>query len=454
MPISIALITAVFLIVAVESSEYPTGNAGFCDGIQDAAKQLACRKHRAGSLYCSDRTQCQNVDSLTEKILHPPYRPRLQQLQEDLLEGGTELFLPVYTCSDHDAARRIGMTCNNFPYYNGGYPMMAGGIKWDDEWEFYHCTNVTSNDKCAVWSGREDSEGEYEIGTFTCQKFGVTDLGFSFCQAWSSVQRETKKCSAGTSRCEPDCEQPTYCRKQCCSDSGCYDCSYHPITEYEYSTGNCTTTNDYGACLEWTEEEYDQHNVKFREYATYKCLELSENQEYCRRWFGNIDSEEEFELSTCQCLSNDSDDIHSCSVWMCYEQGLSYYFPNYIWVLLPLLVGLGCFCCCGGFPVALEEEEDAEDVLGFMARFCASLVFWPLAIAVAFLAGLAGVFISVAIFIFCWFTCFRIRDLMQEPEWQTTSTSPSKSLKEEPPYGIGVDTGRMHPANASNTVGS
>ena len=73
------------------------------------------------------------------------------------------------------------------------------------------------------------------------------------------------------------------------------------MSQSEYSVATVVTVNDDGAWLTWHQEEYDLGNMYFREYEDYTCQEVSVSGKYCHRWIGNIDSEEEFEYSTCEC---------------------------------------------------------------------------------------------------------------------------------------------------------
>ena len=197
-----------------------------------------------------------------------------------MINPKTGLQIQVLQCSDDDTAQRAGMTCNEFPYFNGGYPLMAKGIQWDDEWEQYECTETFVNHSetmrtnhtfptnstrmgdgsdgttniCLKWSSHEDSPTEYEVGTYECTMIQETELGYLYCQEWISSQKETKKCNAQSYGCEPNCERPIYCYQECCTDSGCSNCNYIPESEWEYTNAKCHEVNDKGACLEWTQE--------------------------------------------------------------------------------------------------------------------------------------------------------------------------------------------------------
>lgn len=83
------------------------------------------------------------------------------------------------------------------------------------------------------------------------------------------------------------------------------------------------SVNDDGAWLTWHQEEYDLGGLHFREYEDYVCEEVSTSGRYCQRWYGNIDSEEEFEYSSCEC--QDDNVAGSLSTFKCiFESNYSY----------------------------------------------------------------------------------------------------------------------------------
>lgn len=65
-------------------------------------------------------------------------------------------------CSDDDAARRAGHTCDEWPYYGGGYPLITrdahassclqfpwcldGSLPWDKEEEKYECAQSSADE--------------------------------------------------------------------------------------------------------------------------------------------------------------------------------------------------------------------------------------------------------------------------------------------------------------------
>ena len=216
-------------------------NAWRCNSMTDPKKKHTCRKSRAANLWCRDFSRCEygSPSMQTKMHIHP--------------DSG-RLFEALH-CSDSDVARRVGMTCSEFPFYNGGYPVLAKGIEWDEEWEQYDCKETNLDQSvCMSWSTHEMSTFEYEVGFSNCTSIAETASGYKYCQTWKTQQRETQKCGSKAHGCSPNCLEPTYCFKRCCRDSHCYDCSYTPHMELEYSEAECTKVNEKGACLEWSQE--------------------------------------------------------------------------------------------------------------------------------------------------------------------------------------------------------
>ncbi|KAL7576495.1 hypothetical protein ACA910_017998 [Epithemia clementina (nom. ined.)] len=390
------LLTPWTSLLQTQAETPQVNNAWRCNSISDSKKNHLCRKNRAANLWCRDFSKCQyGSPSLETRTYAHPTTGRLME---------------VMHCSDEDVARRVGMTCNNFPFYNGGYPVLSKGIDWDDEWEQYECTEINLHGNvCMSWSSKEQSRTEYEIGYSNCTQIAETAAGYHYCQTWKTRQRETKKCDSRSHGCSPNCLEPTYCFKKCCRDSKCYDCSYTPYMELEHAEAECTKVNYKGACLEWKQEEYDEHNIDFREYEVYKCLELSANEQYCRRWVGETDSEEEFEIATCECLDEDawiqSSSASFCHRWTCYETGYDYYFPNMIWTMLPVSV-CGVFVACCGLCIRDGKIEGASavGVLYIICALCLTMVAATLAgiASVIIATGMIFVIFPMALLLFWW----------------------------------------------------
>jgi len=88
-----------------------------------------------------------------------------------------------------------------------------------------------------------------------------------------------------------------------------------------------------GFCPTWHQEEFDHRDIHFREYEDYECTKVADNGRYCAGWKGKINSEEEFEFTECSCKA-ESEDGAFCFEWTCFEEGMDYFFPNLLWVLL------------------------------------------------------------------------------------------------------------------------
>mmetsp|Transcript_4728 Transcript_4728/g.5386 ORF Transcript_4728/g.5386 Transcript_4728/m.5386 type:complete len:446 (+) Transcript_4728:234-1571(+) len=323
-----------FILLAVVIPAYAEAgydSANLCNKNIDPKDEYKCRKRRAWGGYCSDRTQCtSNETGLYIEELPVPFENALAIRR-------------VLRCRDENIALRIGMICDSFPGYYGGYPVRE--ILLDEEWEQYSCLAYNpSNEYCSEWESYEDSPTEYEVGVYTCDEEGKTITNVSYCSKWSSVQTERKKCEQGGVGL-PDPDRPTSCQKTCCYDTGCFSCNYVPQTQQEFSIAECVEVNENGVCLIWRQEEFDQNNVVFREFEEYHCLEISDNGRYCQRWTGNIDSEEEFEVSTCECSLENA--FGFCERWECYEWGLEYHFANVWYVLILFIFAAPCTLLCG-----------------------------------------------------------------------------------------------------------
>ena len=386
------LLLFIFIFVDVVGAIYEPENAIHCANIQDMKEAIQCRKNHAGGLQCRDKTRC-TIESGDLKTMQ-------------IIEPFTGIDLDILYCPDDAVSYRTGHQCNDYPYYMGGYPMSR--ISWDDEWEAYNCVrNISSY--CHEWEIFEYSPSEYELGTFTCRETAISSLGYIYCLKFTSVQRESEYCDSATVTCSPNCNRPTYCNKICYTENGYYDCSYVPHSEYEYTRATVLAVNEYGAWLQWTQEEYDEFNYKFKEYENYKCTGLSANKRYCHSWIGDIDSEEEFEISSCTCI-DETDSLSSfCKKWICYETGMSYFFPSLPWVLLGIFPSL----------FLLYFYNDAKDMNILHKLFLCSMYSIPaaaLSIAVVFLGGIPAwtiwfcLHVLISLIVFPCYRCSLVKD--------------------------------------------
>ena len=122
------------------SSEMHPEPAGYC---RKYADEVGCRERHSGGLQCRDPSKCKG--------------------------GGS-------SCSDADAARRVGMTCAGFPWWNGGWPLSA--LHWDKERESYECDTTASpsgtSDYCSQWITIEDSADEWAIVCASARRSAMT----------------------------------------------------------------------------------------------------------------------------------------------------------------------------------------------------------------------------------------------------------------------------------------
>ena len=182
--LDILFLLQLYSLYTVESSEYYPENSVACANQPTDKDVVACRKAMAGNLNCFQKDYCVlgGEGSMSQASMIVPF---------------TSNMMTISKCSDQDAAKRIGMTCDTFPGYMGGYPMFSP-LKWDDEWERYTCIQNSSNTYCNKWESYEDSVDEYELGVYTCTSTAVSTNGVTYCESFTSVQEERKKCDQYT----------------------------------------------------------------------------------------------------------------------------------------------------------------------------------------------------------------------------------------------------------------
>ena len=238
----------------------------------------------------------------------------------------------ITDCSDKDAARRAGNTCNGWPYYNGGYPISE--VKWDEEEERYECEVVAQNGLyCESWTADEFSSGEQERGSCGC--VAESDNG-KFCAEWDCIQTETDACppgnyASGTRCCYVD-------------EDGNRRCTQREI-EVERTTCVVGETADgvlpdATIILSWSCVETDNNGLGAAEYEEYVCVQREDN--YCAAYQGHIWSKEEFEVSGCNVRTSrmgTNGTSEYPALWRCFEKGVSYVLPNVWFVFLMWLVG-------------------------------------------------------------------------------------------------------------------
>lgn len=304
------------VVLGSQEGAYPA-NSRICDSLNkdDDRKKLECRESISGGLECRKESACTNMH-----------------------------------CGDDNVARRAGMTCDGFPGYNGGHPI-SSKLVWDDENEEYNCLEHAVSGYCHRWETIEESPGEYELGECVCSDPSALNTSARYCSRWTCSQRETKKCSGGCTGL-PSQRFPTSCRcrRSCDTDGGssrrrrrrstrlarrCQEeYTYEPETEWEDTEGECTRASRDGShCMLWTQVENNRNGRGFEETEKYACTDSRPG--YCNAWEGNINSKEEFEFSECKCRDVAN---NSCHEWTCYERGMTYFYPNLLWLLLSLPV--------------------------------------------------------------------------------------------------------------------
>jgi len=333
----------------VASSEMYPDPARYCKNYAD---EVGCRERHSGGLHCRDTSKCN-----------------------------------LGNCSDADAARRVGMTCAGFPWWNGGWPLSA--LHWDEEREFYECDTTASpsstSDYCSQWITIEDSEDEWEVGVCKCtQGRNDNELGRPYCANWTCEQVEVDKCK-GSARMKVrsrfdggdgawlqgrfpgfrpsrrgDWDKYEYVCM--CTDSETmreYECG--PQVETEKTDCSCLEVTNQGVCKRWYCREYDdagRHDVE-HEYYTATAIRGSTGRVH--RWVGDIDSRGEFEMAECECTLP-SDNGRFCVEWQCWERGLPYFYPNLLISLVVLLLvcpfAVGAWGGLGWVIKRVAEEDD------------------------------------------------------------------------------------------------
>eukprot|EP00039_Didymoeca_costata_P021297 m.344084 g.344084 ORF g.344084 m.344084 type:complete len:454 (-) comp23824_c0_seq1:117-1478(-) len=292
-------------------------------------------------------------------------------------------------CADKDWARTVGMTCDGYPGYNGGWPMSKIVLK--TEHEEYKCLEYYSSPKayyCIRWEVEEQGTrtkggADYEVGNFTC-----LERGEWYCKTWESEQLETKSCG---SSCEA---VPKFKHKECfcedCDDDGpCTTIHSFPEQKVELTKAFCTEETEAGdaiVCSKWTQYEWDTKDGRsFNETEEYVCRKFGELeysvkdareiviQTVCLEWDGVILSKDEFEVTHCE--RNISNPHH----WQCHEKGHDMFFPNLGWAGIGLVGSFfllfSIFICYDGLDCDCEEISKLV-LLDCIALACFILCIW------------------------------------------------------------------------------
>ncbi|CAM9267198.1 unnamed protein product, partial [Laminaria digitata] len=233
--------------------------------------------------------------------------------------------LPDYPLSGRELKARSS-------YYTDGGKYLGGIPKYDDELEMYGCTGYNTNSTCytidtnatacTAWTANEVGSDEHEEGSCSCE--AITNE--EYCSAWTCAQTET----SNTATCSGDAEYRT--------------CWY----EQEQETTRCACESEQAGsgaggtyCASWRCVETEADGSQ--EFEDYLCVTESTSGTYCEAWTGVIESAEEVEVSTCECLQEKSGG-GVCTYWECNERGLtkcSHGGPS--WCNLGVSVGVGGF---------------------------------------------------------------------------------------------------------------
>lgn len=232
---------------------------------------------------------------------------------------GVRAWLPDYPLSGREVQAKGG-------YYTDSGKYLGGIPKYDDELEQYGCTAYNRNSTCYVagsnatacltWTANEIGTDEYEVGTCYCSAITNDE----YCSAWACSQTEVST-------------TPT------CSGEGEYRTCWYDQEE-ETTRCACLEESDTGAyCSSWRCVETEADGTQ--EFEKYTCVREPSSETYCEAWTGVIESAEEVEVSTCECIQELSGGS-VCSYWECNERGLtkcSHGGPS--WCNLGISVGVG-----------------------------------------------------------------------------------------------------------------
>ena len=408
--------------------------ATYCGNYAD---EVGCCERHSGGLQCRDLSKCKA-------------RP------------GTN-------CSDADAARRIGMTCAGFPWWNGGWPLLLW-LHWDFEREFYECDTTASpsstSDYCSQWITVEDSEGEWEAGACKCtQERNDNELGRPYCAHWSCEQVEVNKCTASGARTVPKYESdgdgawlqerfpgfrpsrrgdwdkyPYVC--MCTKDSGTeYECGPEHV-ETEKTDCSCLEVTSQGVCKRWYCREYDDAGRHDVEHEYYHATAIDGSTGRVRGWVGDIDSRSEFEVAECECTLP-SDNERFCVEWQCSERGLPYFYPNLFISLFHLLVCAagtlipflcyteekelhGTDCCT----LSCSSREDCADTASIIGAFCLCILVPVVGFTILclWLGGVGELVIVLSVYLgvpSVWYGVYYVRAKRRASAEGSTSSQPA-----------------------------
>lgn len=301
-----------------------------CDSLT-MEEAYECRQDFAAGFSCHDEDAMDPVDGLT------PLNTK------DITNPSNSMNFSVFNMTWAEGARKSGMTCKSWPWYNGGYPLANEATiqEWYfDFWSYATCNTSTAvtyadafgstHSYCSEWETSVRGKYSYSIGSYTCNETAQSSDGSTYCSRWNATLRETEMCvptSGILEDCSPNCDEPVTCHVTCSDDDGYWECDYDTASTYRYLDGKCDTVNAEGVCMRSSQGSYAEEAGSLRWDGKYACNEVSLSGKRCQRWSGTADSLLEWTVSNCECMHAMEPEGY-CAEWHCYSQGMSYFFPN------------------------------------------------------------------------------------------------------------------------------
>lgn len=247
-------------------------------------------------------------------------------------------------CTDKEAALTIGMTCNKFPVYNGGYPL--SNIEWVKTEVVYNCF-IDNGNYCVMWksieqgytSGNNDYIYDYKLGIYNCTVEGENE-----CNVWDSYIIEAKYCEESY-RFKVDGSY-VLCEKNFISNNLIYAPEqrlFSGKTECINITKDIETNITY--CNEWTEQLISSDENTYDRNKKSICTEF--NGIYCNKWNTITTSKVMFEVE--ECIRYDINNI------VCNKKFTNMFIPNQLFVLASLCLLIVIFGFIGIFIGMLLE---------------------------------------------------------------------------------------------------
>lgn len=287
--------------------------------------------------------------------------------------------------------------------------------RWTKSAETYSCTTFSANGSfCADWSVASASHAfETTRSASTCTALSASG---SFCAAWTTRTTTQPRCLAVDGGDAPICCSP--------ENAGAYDCCERECDASVYSDAPATTRAETCRCDEaaphgrfcqrWRCEGAapDSRSDFFCTSASGRTANLSARQanldvgDWCVAWRRSRDERLSFAVAACRCTGPEDD---QCRSWACDEKGGDYVWPNWLWLLLPLVLAAAPLLLVTGQllrgrPLSLLATSSCAPKGGSSSRsyrHCGALllgvgvVSWlcPLSLVAASRGGLVVVFV-------------------------------------------------------------